>query len=129
MELTDTQFNQLTQGGECQIHSHPRHIMDADDFFNDEAAWPLREISANYTVRPNDGIVLVDTSAGNVTITLPHNDFNKEYQIVKVADPYVLTIVPTAPDTILGEVGVTVTAKLTSLHFKMDTKNDNWFLI
>ncbi len=129
MDLTDNEVEQLTRGGECFIHSHPRHIIDADDVYNGQAARLIKVIYGNYTLLPNDEIILVDTTGGNITINLPHSNHQKEYQVVKTADAYTLIIVPTAPDTILGETGVSVTAKLTSLNFKMDTKRQNWFLI
>lgn len=129
MPLTEQEVEQLTKSSECFIHHHPRHIVDADDVFNAEAARPIQYIDANYMLKPNDEIILVDTSLGNITITLPHSSFRKEYQVVKTASPFTLIIVPTAPDTVLGEMGISVTAKLTSLNFKMDTTNGNWFLI
>lgn len=128
-ELTNREYEQLTRNGECFLHTHPRHVIDSDDVYNAQAARIIKVISANYTLLPNDEIIMVDTSSGNITITLPHSDFQKEYQVVKTADAFTLIIVPTAPDTILGETGVSVTAKLTSLNFKMDTVRGDWFLI
>lgn len=128
-ELSEDQVSQLTRFSECFLHQHPRHIMDADDVYNNQAARIIKVISADYTLLPNDEIIMVDTSAGNITITLPHSDFRKEYQIVKTEDAFTIIIVPIAPDTILGETGVSVTAKLTSLNFKHDSVRNNWFLI
>lgn len=129
-DLNTNQYFQLTQGGECFLHFHPRHVIDADDVNNAQRARNILLEAGNYTAKPNDEILLVNTQAGNVTITLPHSDFKKEYQIVKTSSANILFVVPTAPDTILGStIGVSTTSVYTSLNFKMDTLRANWILI
>jgi hypothetical protein len=129
MPLEETEVQQLTQGGETFLHAHPRHIMDADDVFNQEAARPILYVNINYTVKPNDEIIVVDTSGGNVTVTLIRNTTNKEYCVVKASAANTLTVVPTAPDTFLGTASVTVTAKLAVVRCKRDAVASTWFLI
>lgn len=123
-------MNQLTQGAETFLHTHPRHVIDADDVSNYQRARNIVLSVGNYIAKPNDEIFLVDTSAGNVTITLPHSDFKKEYQVVKISGANIMFVVPTPPDTIMGStIGVSATSTYTSLNFKMDTLRKNWFLI
>lgn len=127
--LNTEEVRQLTGFSECYLHVHPRHVIDADDVTNSQSARKIIEVSANYTVLPTDEIVLVDTTAGNVTIMLPHSDFKKEFQVVKVSSANKVIILPTSPDTILDDTGVEITSVFTSLNFKMDTDRRNWILI
>ena len=128
-ELTQSQLDLLTKGGETFLHYHPRHIMDADDVYNLQVARVVREVVDDYVLTNNDEFLLVDTSVKNITITLPHSEFQREYQIIKTASAHSLTIVPTAPDTIMGSTSTDITGLYSSLRLKMYVKNRNWFLI
>lgn len=129
MALTEEQIDQLVRGFETSIHQHPRHIMDADDVYNLQTARAAFSVTGDYMLKPNDEIVLVDTSGGSVTITLPHSSFQKEYQVVKVAGANPVYVVPTSGETIFGSSdGITFNNIGTSVNLKSIANVGYWLI-
>jgi hypothetical protein len=117
--LSNEQLAQLVGSGECYIHVHPKEILGFAERLELMEAAPVIEISGDHTAGPRDEILLVDTSAGNVTITLPLAQKGREYQIVKTTPGFTLFIVPTTPDTLIGStMGVSIVSAFSSLHWK-----------
>jgi hypothetical protein len=80
-------------------------------------------VTSSMTLGADDDVVLVDTSAGDVTITLPAISdamvrLKREYEVVKVDAANALTIVPTGGDTVVGEPDALVTVQWTALRFR-----------
>lgn len=101
-----------------------RIVVDSTIGAHDEAA--------NFTVTAEDGVVLVDTTSGDVTVTLPEiADWmvtdKYEVELVKIVAANTLNIVPTGTDTILGDTSVVVTIQWTALRFRAAT--GNWIII
>jgi len=89
-------------------------------------------VTGNKTLDSLDDVVLVDTSAGGVTVTLPAISDEmvrnkREFEVVKTKAANVLTIVPTGADTILGEPDAVVTVQWTALRFRATPAN--WVVI
>lgn len=89
-------------------------------------------LTSDKTLDSLDDIVLVDTSAGDVTVTLPEiSDAmvrnKQEFEVVKIAATNALYIEPTGTDTILGEPDAVVTDQWTALRFRATT--GNWVVI
>jgi hypothetical protein len=81
------------------------------------------EVTGNTTLSGDDEVVLVDTSGGDVTITLPGISdsmvrLKREYEVVKVDAANTLTIAPTVGDVIMGEPDAVVTVQWTALRFR-----------
>lgn len=84
--------------------------------------------TANYSITAEDEVVLVDTTGGNVTITLPAIsqgmiDSQFDVTIKKQATLYSVLISPTG-DTIDGHTGVAITVNNTALHLRATA--DGW---
>ena len=116
--LSNEQAAQLIGGGECYIHTHPKEQLNFSDRLELMAAQPINTITGDYTLSRADELVLVDTSAATVTITVPLAENGREFQIVKYADQNALNIDATAPDKILASDRVIVYNRFTSLHLK-----------
>lgn len=81
-------------------------------------------ITANYTYKPTDSFLNVDTSAGNVTITITPRVFNKAGLIIKKTsgDANTVTIV-TAAGTINGGASIVLTTQNQAANIKSDWVN------
>lgn len=114
------QLAELTTGGLCYLHSHERHVPDAIDREQLAAAEATSVITGpTYSATWRDELLLADTSANNVTITLPLAQNGREYEVVKMQPQNILYILPTAPDTVLGStLGVQVFNQFTAIRFK-----------
>ena len=89
-------------------------------------------VSADKTLGVDDDLVLVDTSGGDVTITLPEISdgmvrLKREYEVVKVDAANNLYIDPTGSDTICGESSSVVSIQWTALRFR--ATHGNWVAI
>jgi hypothetical protein len=90
-------------------------------------------VTADHTVGTADGVILVDTTGGDIEVFLPEisDDLvaeKYEVEIVKTAAANTLTITPLgATDTIVGEPDAIVTIQWTALRFRATT--GNWVLI
>ena len=88
--------------------------------------------TGNFTLSASDDVVLVDTSGGDVTVTLPEISdemvrHKQEFEVVKTTTAGTLTILPTGTDTILGEPDAVVTVQWTALRFRATT--GNWVVV
>lgn len=89
-------------------------------------------LTTSATLGSEDEVVLVDTTSGDVTVTLPEISDSmvrnkQEFEVVKIVAANTLTIDATGTDTIVGEPDAVVTAQWTALRFRATT--GNWVLI
>ena len=89
-------------------------------------------ITSSMTLGTEDDVVLVDTSAGDVTITLPAISdamvrLKREYVVVKTIAANTVTIMPTGADTIRGAASTTISTQWASLRFR--ATSGNWVVI
>ena len=68
----------------------------------------VKTVTASYTADYKDDIILVDTTSGDVTITLPKARGGKIFHIVKIKATNTLTIVFTGTETMLGVASISV---------------------
>jgi hypothetical protein len=121
-EFSIPQIAQLTGGGVCFIHHHPKEVLGFAERLELMEATPVNVVTGDYTLTKADEILLVDTSSASITITMPLAEKGREFQIIKYAPQNALWIVPTAPDTIIGSAtGVVLYNQFSSLHFKAVT--------
>lgn len=85
---------------------------------------------ANYTALSTDYTILVDASAGDVTITLPAAASNdeKEYNVKKIdSSSNTVTIDGNASETIDGNLTLSTTVQYTSITVQCD--GTEWWII
>lgn len=71
----------------------------------------VKYISGNYQVEYRDDILVVDSSAATVTVTLPKARGGKVFQILKQSAANTVVIVPSVGDTILGQSSFVLSEK------------------
>ncbi len=81
------------------------------------------EITGDHTVTAEDSLLLVDTTSGNVTITLPTVarwmiDGKLSFEVKKMVDANRVRVVPGGSDTIDGYPDVLIYVKNTALNFR-----------
>mgnify|MGYP000849594142 FL=1 len=118
--ITPEQLSQLVGSGECFIHTHPREVLGFQDRLDLAGATSVATITdPAYAPSPKDEVLLADTTAGNVVITLPRANKGREFQVIKVAGGGSVIVKPTVPDTINGSPeGVVFSNNYTSLRLK-----------
>lgn len=122
--LSEQDIDQLTGNSLCFLHYHPKDLPTVDDLVNAQAINPGEPVTSDTTLGNEQTLVLVDTSAGNVTITLPNAADGREYQIIKTTAAYLLYVVPQVGETILGSSSGLIVSNLgTCLHLKSTTDN------
>jgi hypothetical protein len=88
---------------------------------------PIETVTANYTAQSVDYTVLVDTTAGNITLTLPVASQGKIYNIKKISsDVNTVTVVPTS-GLIDGSANSVISILNTSKQYQFD--GTNYFII
>lgn len=86
----------------------------------------VRYIDSNYTPTDKDDHIIVDSSTGDVTITLPKVLSGKRYWFVHQTGNNLLTIQPSGGDTIILPYDVSISIfKGSSLVFK-GMLNNQW---
>lgn len=85
-------------------------------------------VTSNYAATATDGYIYVDTTSGNITITLPASSADgKVLEVIKTVVANTLTVIPTGTDTVVGDTSVIVYTRYTALTFKAVT--GGWILV
>ncbi len=120
--LLQDQELRLVSGGDCPDHNHSYDRTPTHDFLVGlQGIASVAPTTGNVTLGDNDDHVLVDTTAGTVTVTLPRATSGREYEVTKVTAPNSVNVVPSGTDTVLGTTGVTWASQWTSIRFKAIT--------
>ena len=93
---------------------------------------PAYSTTGDFTVSATDDVVMVDTSGGNITVTLPEISDSMvrekfEVEIVKTEAANRITIDPSGTDTIVGETDAIVYTQWTALRMRATT--GNWVIV
>jgi hypothetical protein len=75
-------------------------------------------ITTSYTAKYSDDYLLVDTTAGAVTITLPPARSGSIFVIMRTAGANNVTIVPTGAETVNGAASLVISASFTPVTLK-----------
>lgn len=128
--LTNEQLAQLAGYGICFIHTHPKEDLGFVDRLALMQATPITVVTTTpYAPTRNDEILLVDTTAGNVTIELPIAARGREFQVIKIAGGNPVFVIPDAGEAIIGNTeGVTFSNVGSSIHLKAVTGVGYWLL-
>lgn len=119
MQLDERQLNELIGGGECYLHHHP-----VDQVFNHiqleqmQATMIVTNVSAAYTALESDDIIVADTTAGNVTITLPLAKNSKEFIVCKKVAANSLIIAFSGGELVFGAATITMTTIMDGRRLK-----------
>lgn len=116
---------ELVGGGDTLLHYHLADRATNAGLQSDQRVISVTE--AAYSVSYTDDVLLVDTTASDVTVQLLPTRKQREIEIVKVAQANTLTILPASNELIVGESSAIVTEQWTALHFK--GINQNWVVI
>lgn len=109
-ELTDVQHVLLTEGGACDLHFHPNdRVVQHEQLDQIQALKTIRSISANYVATAKDDILVIDTTSGNVSVTLPLAKGFKEFTIVKSVGVNVLTILFSGGQLMFSQSSIVLT--------------------
>lgn len=103
--------------------------VDATTEYQLRSAIPVTlTVTTNYLVVTNNSVILVNASAGNVTVTLPDAVGNKDFFIIiKKIDTsaFIVTVLPINSETIDLQVDYTLDSPMASLSIISD--NANWW--
>ena len=110
---------ELTSGGDCTLHFHsadraPTH----DTLARLQDLERAVSVTADYTVRREDDIILVDATAGVVVVTLLVARGGKHQTVIRTAGANNVTVTPAGTDTINGGATATVSSSYTPLRLK-----------
>ena len=123
MGLDPDSHQSLTGGGQCDLHWHELpNQHDVLEVF--EGLYKVSTIDTSSTVAPLDDIVLVDTTAGNITVTLPPSKGMREFRIIKAAAGNQLTVQFSGAENCFGTTSYDVVTLGDVLHFK--AYNGGW---
>lgn len=118
-QLTSEEIAQLARGGVCYVHEHPREEVTFTNRLELMRATPVVEVSSDYTPARTDEVVIVDTTLGDVTLTLPAASRGREFRVVNKVAGNTLTVLSSGSDVIYGPPGSPLTYNIyVSLHFK-----------
>lgn len=81
----------------------------------------VRSITTNYTVDSDDDYILIDTTAGIITLTLPNAISRRKLIVIKTAGGNNITISPVGTDTINGASSLTITTSYSPVRLKAIT--------
>jgi hypothetical protein len=89
----------------------------------------VRTVTSNATLDATDFLVRVDTTSGNVTITLPTGSAYQGiiYDIKKIVGANTLTI--TSANNIDGQTSIALTARYASLNVQYDYATTSWNIL
>lgn len=121
-------FPSLIGGGDCPLHYHSEDRRVTHDRLNEfQQVAKAEPVTGDYTMTDADDFIVADTTAGNITVTLPKAISQKIVSVSKGAAPYRLDIVPQGTDTVAGLTGISVTTKNTS--YRLKAIGTNWTIV
>lgn len=124
--LSPDEHQELTGGGECHLHWHPPSREHAVlELFQE--MHKVVSVAADYVMQPLDDIAVVDTTAGNITVTLPPSKGQREYMAVKAKAANLLIVNFSGTENCFGQTSYNVVALGDTLKFK--AFNGGWIKI
>ena len=117
--MTPEQEASLVSVGDCRTHWHSEDRQPTQDFLRGlQTVANQKAYSGTITLTGKEDFVLVDTSTGNSTLTLPRAVNGLEIEIMKLDATNTITVLPEGTDTILLNTGATISVGGASIRFK-----------
>ena len=127
--LTDAQEFELSAGGDCQLHYHSSdRDITREQVVQFQASENMRTVTASGAITYNDDILLVNTTSGAVTLTLPIARGGKSYSVVRIAGANAVTLTPAAGNTINLTSSVSISTNFAPVRIKA-LKGTGWFQV
>ena len=86
-----------------------------------------KNISADYSILRDDSVLLVDSTSGNLTLTLPSPSLKISLNIKKIVSINKITINPNASELIDGDINLILT-KINS-NVSLVSDGTNWYIL
>jgi len=127
--LTEEQEFSLVGGGDCQVHYHSSdRDITREQVVQFQASENMRMVTASGAITYNDDILLVNTTSGAVTLTLPIARGGKTYSVVRIAGANAVTLTPAAGNTINLTSSLSVSTSFAPARIKA-LKGTGWFQV
>lgn len=108
----------LVQGGDCFSHWHSVDRVPTHDTLTGlQELEVVRQISGNYTVKPEDDFLLV-TAASPLNVQLYPMRGGRHLTVIRVSGSSAITILPAVGETVNGGASVVLNASYTAMKFK-----------
>lgn len=126
--LTPEQEELLVSGGDCPMHTHSdgRRVTQ-DTLRNLHSCEKVVIISTTYTVTATDDVVLLDSSLGSFTVTIPSGTNGRRLTFKKLVAANMVTVDPVGSATIDGAATLAMTTQWQVVRLK--AYNGNWLVL
>ena len=109
----------LLGGNDCPLHYHTAdRDITHDQVLQFQDSESVRTVTATGNVTYNDDILLVNTTSGAVSLTLPIARGGKTYSVVRTAGANTVTLLPVSGNTINAAASVVIAASFTPVRIK-----------
>lgn len=119
MPLTEHEVAALTGGMDTTLHSHSfDRTMTHASLDELQALEKVVAITANYVASYRDDFILVDSTAGAISISIPFGKGQKELTVVRIAGTFSVTLNAAATDIINGFSSLVITNSYAPVRLK-----------
>ena len=109
----------LLGGNDCPLHYHASdRDITHDQVLQFQDSESVRTVTTTGNVTYNDDILLVNTTSGAVSLTLPIARGGKTYSVVRTAGANTVTLLPASGNTINAAASVVISASFTPVRIK-----------
>ena len=109
----------LLGGNDCPLHYHASdRDITHDQVLQFQDSESVRTVTTTGNVTYNDDILLVNTTSGAVSLTLPIARGGKTYSVVRTAGANAVTLLPASGNTINAAASVVISASFTPVRIK-----------
>lgn len=109
-ELTDYEHVQLTQRGDCALHTHDTVLSEHKHIDALQSLEVVTFVATDHVVGYREDIIVAGSDTIDIVITLPKSRGGKKFCVVKGNAPHLVTIQFTGGETMLGSASVTLSA-------------------
>lgn len=86
-----------------------------------------KNISTNYSILRDDSILIVNTTSGDITLTLPLPSLKTSLNIKKIVNINKITINPNASELIDGDINLIITKE--NSNVSLVSNGTNWYIL